>query len=85
MGTPQQQAALVGLQGEAVDLVAPPRDIGADGGREFHGAGGFQGLKNLLEGEPGASRPPDRGRSEAIHAWICRRTDKIGKAGEGCF
>jgi len=59
MGTPQQQAALVGLQGQAVDLATPALQIGPDVGRERRGARGFQGLKHLLECEPRASRPPD--------------------------
>ena len=85
MGRPQQEAALVGLQGQAVDLTTPALQVGPDLGWQRHRAGGFQGLQHLVEGEPRASRPPEGGRGEAIHPRACRGTDRFGKAGEGRF
>src|SRR5262249_18055079 len=81
----QHQAALVSLQGQAVDLTTPALQSGPDLGGERRRAGGFQGLQHLLEGEPCASRPPEGGRGEAIHPLACRGTDPGGKAGEGRF
>ena len=76
---------MVGLQGQAVDLTTPALQIGPDLGGERRCAGGFQGLQHLCEGESCASRPPDGGRSEAIHPLACRGTDQLAKAGEGRF
>ena len=73
------------LHGQAVDLTTPALQIGPDLGWERRRAGGFQGLQHLLECEPCASRPPDGGRSQAIHAWRGGWTDNVGKASEGGF
>src|SRR5690349_4780294 len=85
MGRPQQETALVGLHGQAVDLTTPALQIGPDLGWKCRRAGGFQGLKHLFEGESGATRPPEGSRGEAIHPWASRGTDQLAKAGEGRF
>ena len=85
MGTPQQEATLVGLQGQAINLTTPALPDRSGPGVGAPSCWPFPGSAHLLEGESCASRPPDGGRGEAIHPLAGRGTDQVGKAGEGRF
>jgi hypothetical protein len=47
--TPQEQTALVGLERQAVDLLAPPLDVGANVGWDFDLAVCLQRLQDVGE------------------------------------
>ena len=47
--TPQQQSALVGLERQAVDLLAPALDVGANVGWDFDLAVGLKRLQDVGE------------------------------------
>jgi hypothetical protein len=80
--TSQDQLTLVGLERQAIDLLAPALDVIANVGGEFGLTVCLQRLQDVGEGEALAPGAPDRGRSQLIKALGLSRVGRFGEDGQ---